>query len=204
MKNQFIFTIALFVIGSFIAGLLFSNSSKTTVVLLNNGKKQNAVVVSTNKGSSQLDKVGSYVDLKDKESAISEVKTMTKEEIKRRFGKVLAASPKKPVSYMVYFKPKSKELTKESKEVLSTAIEMMKKRTPCVVDLIGHTDTKGSNELNIKVSIQRAKLIESILKDRGIEVLSLKAKGYGEEDLQVKTADNVAEAKNRNVEIFIK
>jgi len=35
-------------------------------------------------------------------------------------------------------------------------------------------------------------------------VVSLTAKGYGEEDLLVKTADNVAQSKNRNVEIFIK
>jgi len=194
MKSQFIFIIGFFFVGC----------SQTTVVLLDSGKVKSAVIVSTNKGSSKIDKVGNYVDLKDKESAVSEVKIMTKEEIGSRFGKVLAASPKKPVSYMVYFKPKSKELTEESKEVLIMAIEVMKKRSPCMVNLIGHTDTTGASELNLKVSLKRAKLIESILKEKGIELLGLTAKGYGEEDLQVKTADNIAEAKNRNVEIFIK
>jgi len=73
-----------------------------------------------------------------------------------------------------------------------------------MVDIIGHTDTTGSNEINIKVSLKRAKYIESILKEKGVKAESLTAKGYGEEDLEVETADNVAEAKNRNVEIFIK
>jgi len=195
MKRQFIF---------FIAALFFISCSQTTVVLLDNGKTHNAVIVSNNKGTSKLDKVGSYVDLKDENKSVSEIKTMSKKEIASRFSKVLAASPKKPVKYMVYFKPKSKELTEESQAVLLKAMEMMKERTPCMVDIIGHTDTTGSNELNIKVSLKRAKYIESILKEKAVKVVALRAKGYGEEDLQVKTADNISEAKNRNVEIFIK
>jgi outer membrane protein OmpA-like peptidoglycan-associated protein len=185
-------------------GLFFVGCSQTTVVLLDNGKTHNAVIVSNNKGTSKLDKVGSYVDLKDENKTVSEVKIMSKKEIESRFSKVLAATPPKPVKYVVYFKPKSKELTEESKAVLVKAIETIKKRSPCMVDIIGHTDTTGSNEINIKVSLKRAKYIESILKEKGVKAESLTAKGYGEEDLEVETADNVAEAKNRNVEIFIK
>ena len=185
-------------------GLFFVGCSQTTVVLLDNGKTHNAVIVSNNKGTSKLDKVGSYVDLKDTNKSVGEVKIMSKKEIESRFSKVLAATPPKPVKYVVYFKPKSKELTEESKAVLVKAIETIKKRTPCMVDIIGHTDTTGSNELNIKVSLKRAQYIESILKEKGVKAESLTAKGYGEEDLEVETADNVAEAKNRNVEIFIK
>jgi len=195
MRYQFIF---------FIMGLFFIGCSQTTVVLLDNGKTHNAVIVSNNKGTSKLDKVGSYVDLKDENKSVSEVKIMSKEDISSRFSKVLAASPQKPSKYMVYFKPKSKELTDESKITLIKAIEDIKQHAPCMVDVIGHTDTTGSNELNIKVSLKRAKYIESILKDKGLKIVSLIAKGYGEEDLEVDTADNVDEAKNRNVEIFIK
>ena len=195
MKRQFIF---------FIVGLFFIGCSQSTVVLLDNGKTHNAVIVSNNKGSSKLDKVGSYVDLKDENKTVSEVQLMSKKEIQSRFAKVLAAAPSKPVKFMVYFKPKSKELTDESKAVLIKVVATIKERAPCMVDVIGHTDTTGSNALNIKVSLKRAKFIESILKEKGVKVVSLTAKGYGEEDLQVKTADNVDEAKNRNVEIFIK
>jgi outer membrane protein OmpA-like peptidoglycan-associated protein len=199
MKRQFIFRVTILFVTIFFIGC-----TKSTVILLDSGKAKSAVIVSTDKGSSKLDEVGKYVDLKDKKEAASEVKTMSKKEIESRFSKVLSAAPLKPIKYMVYFKPKSKELTDESKTVLVNAIEDMKKRSPCMVDIIGHTDTTGSNELNIKVSLKRAKYIESILKERGVKVISLTAKGYGEEDLQVKTADNVAEDKNRNVEIFIK
>jgi len=188
----------------FIVALLSVGCSKTTVVLLDNGKTQNAVIVSTNKGSSKLDKVGNFVDLKDKEKAPSEPKEMSKEELQDRFSKVLAISPKKPVSFILYFKPNSMELVDSSNSVLDEAVKSIAEHSPCMVDIIGHTDSVGSNEINIKVSLKRAKRVESLIKSKGINVVSLVAKGYGEEDLLVPTPDNIAEEKNRNVEIFIK
>ena len=183
--------------------LLFIGCSKTTVVLLDSGKKQNAILVSTDKGSSKLDKVGSFVELKDKDNAPSDTKIMSKEEIAHRFSKLLAAAPKKPLSFILYFQ-KGTTLTQESEVVLNNAIKAIEKRYPCMVDVIGHTDTVGSGKLNIKVSLKRANYIKSMIEKKDIKILLLKAKGYGEEDLLIKTADNIAEAKNRNVEIFIK
>ena len=129
---------------------------------------------------------------------------MSEEEINSRFSNVLSASPLKPISYILYFKEYSTELTKESEAILEKAIISMKERTPCMVDIIGHTDTTGSNEINIKVSRKRATHIKSLLEKRGVKVVSITAKGYGEEDLLVSTPNNTAEAKNRNVEVFIR
>jgi len=196
MKSTFIFIAIL--------SLLFIGCSKTTVVLLDSGKSKNAVLVSTDKGDSKLDKVGNFVDLKDKEKAPSKIKTMSEAEITRRFSKVLAISPKAPIRYILYFEPNSTVLTEESEGTLQNAIQSIGERSPCMVDVIGHTDTVGSQEQNVKVSLKRAKSIKSILENKNIKVVSLTAKGYGEENLLVKTADNTPEAKNRNVEIFIK
>ena len=189
----------------FIALLVFvvTGCSKTTVVLLDSGKSENAILVGNEKGETKIDQVGSYVNLKDKETAVSEVKTMSKDEISERFSKVLAAAPLKPLSYTLYFE-NATTLTKDSELQLIKAFKSIEERSPCMVDIIGHTDTVGSSAINTKVSLKRAKYIESLIKAKGIKVLELVAKGYGEEDLLVKTADNVNEAKNRNVEIFIK
>jgi len=184
--------------------LFMVGCSQTKVVLLDNGKVHNAVIVSTNKGSQKLDAVGKFVSLKDKETAPSEPKVMSKEEIEAQFSNVLAAVPKKAISYIVYFKPYSTELTAESKDELLKSIEDIKKNSPCMVDIIGHTDSVGPNALNAKVSLKRAKYIEALIKKEKVDVISMTAKGYGEEDLLVKTPDNTSEAKNRNVEIFIK
>ena len=184
--------------------LLFIGCSKTTVVLLDSGKVGSSITVSTQKATTKIDKIGAFVDLKDKDEAPSEVKEMSKEEISERFGDVLKAAPKKAVSYLLYFEIGSTNLTQESKKMLEEALEIIQKRSPCTVDIIGHTDTTGSSSLNQKVSLKRAKYIKSIIEKKNIKVLSLNAKGYGEEDLQVKTPNNTANAKNRNVEIFIK
>ncbi len=183
---------------------LFIGCSKTTVVLLDSGKVGSSITVSTQKATTKIDKIGAFVELKDKDEAPSRVKVMSKEEINKRFGKVLKAAPKKPVSYLLYFEAGSTTLTPESEKMLEEALKTIKKHSPCSVDIIGHTDTTGSATLNQKVSLKRAKYIKSIIEKMGIEVIALNAKGYGEEDLLVKTPDNTANARNRNVEIFIK
>jgi len=129
---------------------------------------------------------------------------MSKDELTARFAKVLAAEPLKPLTYIVYFKPNSTELTEASKLTFQKALKSIKTRSPCTVDIIGHTDTVGAGNLNAKVSLKRAKSIESLVQKSKIKILSLVSKGYGEEDLLIQTKNNKAEAKNRNVEIFIK
>jgi len=179
-------------------------SSTSTIVLLDSGKPNSSIIVSTEKGSSKVDKIGSYVELKDPNETPSKVKEMSKEELMRRFGKVINAMPPKPISYILYFQKGSTELTDKSKESLKKALKTIEERSPCSVDIIGHTDTVGSDAINKKVSLTRAKIVKAIIEQKALKILSLKAKGYGENDLLIQTSDNVDEARNRNVEIFIK
>jgi len=174
------------------------------VVLLNNGKVQNAISVSNEKGSSQLNEVGNSVKLKDKKTAISKIEMMSEEEIQNRFSKALMASPKKAISYILYFKSGRMKLTKASQKTLIKALKAIKNNNPCIVDIIGHTDTSGSSQGNLRISLKRAKYVKQLIEKKHINIHSLIAKGYGEEDLLVHTADNINEEKNRNVEIFIK
>jgi len=179
-------------------------SSKTTVLLVDSGKAHNAIIVSTNKGSKKLDKVGSFIQLNDKNEAPSQPQNMSKREINNRYATLFKIAPTKPRTYIVYFKFNSTELTEASKKTLHEALKTIQQRSPCMVDVIGHTDTVGSNQANAKVSLKRANYVKSMIEARKARVISLVAKGYGEEDLQMKTANNIFEAKNRNVEIFIK
>lgn len=177
--------------------------TKATIVLLNSGKKNSSVIVSTDKGSSNLEKVGHFVDLKSKDEAPGSLKTMSEEEIKNRFSNALAAAPLQAKSYLLYFN-NAHALDEASQQIFIEALTSIEKYAPCTVDVIGHTDTVGSSELNLKVSLTRARVVEKMLKEQKIKVVSLAVKGYGEEDLLVMTKDKVNEMKNRNVEIFIK
>jgi len=193
-----------FTLLSFTLLLLTACSPKTTVVLLDSGKRHNAIIVSTDKGSKQLNQIGSFVQLNNKNETPSKINFMSKSEIINRYTNLFQATPKEPKTYIVYFKLNSTELTDKSKIVLEEALKTIKERSPCVVDIIGHTDTIGSNKINAKISLKRAHIVKSMIVARRIKSALLVAKGYGEEDLLMKTSNNVAEAKNRNVEIFIK
>ena len=178
--------------------------AKSLVVLLNNGKIQNAINVSNEKGSTHIDKIGGAVTLKDSKTAISKIKIMSKEEIEKKFSKALSASPKKALHYILYFKKGQMQLTKTSENTLTKALQSIKNYAPCIVDLIGHTDTAGSAQGNLRISLKRSNYIKNLIENQNINIYSLLVKGYGEEDLLVPTANNIHEAKNRNVEIVIK
>lgn len=189
-------------IGMLIASL--TNTPSTTVVLIDNGTNQNAIVVETKAGSVVVDKPGGYVSLTSKDEKPSEVKMMSDAQIASKFKSAITSAPLKPVHVLLYFKSGSNELTQESKEKLPEILKEIKKRMPCDVNVIGHADTMGSKEYNIKLSLARANSVKEWIKEQSLDVVQLKVESYGETDLLVKTADNVSEEKNRRVELLIR
>lgn len=189
-------------VGMLIASLF--NSPTTTVVLIDNNKIQNAVVVKTDGGSTVIDKPGQYVNISSKNQAPSQAKSMSDDEIQQRFQSAIQAVPLAPTNVLLYFKTGSNELTDESTAKLPEVIEKIRKRMPCDVNIIGHTDTEGSNEYNVKLSLQRAYKIKDLILVKNMDLKNLKVESYGENDLLIKTADNISEPKNRRVEILIK
>lgn len=189
-------------LGVLMAGIL--SNQTTTVVLADNGKTENAIVVKTKKGSVVLDKPGTYVSLTSQDSAPSSVKVMTQEEMNTKFKSAIASTPLKPISVLLYFKSNSNELTDESKAKLPQILKDIKARMPCEVNIIGHTDTKGSQEHNVELSLERANSVKEWIQSECVDTLKLKVESYGESNLLVPTADDVSEEKNRRVELLIR
>ncbi len=181
----------------------FAPHKKSSVILLDNGKAHNAIVVSNQKGSVVIDKPYIEVDLKENKAPFKS-KKLSKEEIENRFKGALDILPPKPVSFILYFKSGSLELTEISKKRLKEALQVIRNRPFCMVDIIGHTDTVGLQEDNIKLSFKRANLVKNLFVKEGANPSLLHVEGYGEEDLLIPTDDEIPEEKNRNVEIFIK
>ena len=67
--------------------------------------------------------------------------------------------------------------------------------------IVGHTDTKGTKEYNLLLSNERAKAVKLILIKLGINPKKIKIIGKGEDDLRVKTSDEIAHPANRRAEI---
>jgi OOP family OmpA-OmpF porin len=72
------------------------------------------------------------------------------------------------------------------------------------VEVIGHTDTIGSKVNNVALGLRRAELIRRLLIDIGLGESLMKVTSHGEADLLVRTADGVAEPRNRRVEITVR
>ncbi len=67
--------------------------------------------------------------------------------------------------------------------------------------IIGHTDTKGSKNYNINLSIERANVVKNILIENKIDQSKIKILGEGENSLAIKTPDDTKHPANRRVEI---
>ncbi len=66
----------------------------------------------------------------------------------------------------------------------------------------GHTDTTGTREANLALSWQRATVAVSYLQEHfGIPAGRLEAVGRGQDDLLIRTSENVDEPRNRRVHV---
>ena len=124
--------------------------------------------------------------------------------IRERFGAALDAQPARPVSFTVYFVIGSDELTPESRETFDRIKAELAQRSVPDVIVIGHTDRVGSLEHNDKLSLVRARAVRSALVAAGIAADRIREAGRGEREPVVPTADEVAEPRNRRVEINVR
>ncbi len=172
------------------------------VLLPNADGSPSAVVLKTSVGEQVIDKP--YQAASVSQDGTITPRKETPESVRARYGAVLAAQPKRPASYIVYFVSGKNEITPESKAVLDKVKEDLKSRTAPEIVVIGHTDRVGKLEANDALSLERAKVMRDILIATGIPASLIQAAGRGEREPLVPTEDQVPEAKNRRVEINVR
>lgn len=128
----------------------------------------------------------------------------TPEEVQAHFAAALAARPARPRSYVLYFQEGGNVLTTESQADFVKVRAEIVERVAAEVMVIGHTDRVGSVQANDALSLQRAESVRALLVKAGVPADKLEAAGRGEREPLVTTADEVAEAKNRRVEINVR
>jgi outer membrane protein OmpA-like peptidoglycan-associated protein len=80
--------------------------------------------------------------------------------------------------------------------------EIARRPAPEIV-VIGHTDRVGAVPYNDTLSLRRAERVRDELVKVGIAADRIRVAGRGEREPLVPTADEVAEARNRRVEINV-
>jgi outer membrane protein OmpA-like peptidoglycan-associated protein len=124
--------------------------------------------------------------------------------IETDFGAAISARPQVPVTLIVYFEGAGTALSDGAQEMIAKAMAALVGRAAPDISIIGHTDTLGSAEANEMLGLQRAQLIAKLLAAAGLTVADLTVDTHGEFNLQVKTADETPEPRNRRVEITIR
>lgn len=93
-------------------------------------------------------------------------------------------------------------LRPESKEKLDNAAQIIKDSQGRFM-IVGHTDKKGSDSYNLRLSQRRAAAVVDALEARGVANTALKSQGVGERDATVsETASNEARLKDRKVVVM--
>jgi len=151
-----------------------------------------SISVSNQAGSVLLDSQYQSTNIKDSKSAPTPPLVMKKKKVHSIFAEALAAQPEPPVHFLLYFKKGLTDLTADSLSKLP------------LISVVGHTDTIGDKDSNIRLSTQRAESVSRLLIQNGVKEEKIETTSHGEENQLVKTEDNVSEPKNRRVEVIVR
>lgn len=103
---------------------------------------------------------------------------------------------------MVYFETDKDELTAQSKSVLNKFIRELK-TTDYQITVQGHTDARGGNDYNQKLSKRRAENVHKFLVEKEIDLSQLELLYQGERN-PIKPNTNASNmSKNRRVEVTV-
>ncbi|MCG2633880.1 MAG: OmpA family protein [Gammaproteobacteria bacterium] len=87
--------------------------------------------------------------------------------------------------------------------VLDSVVLVINKYKKTAVNVIGHTDSVGSDASNQQLSEQRAWAVSSYFSSRGVEPTRLRAYGYGETSPIADNSTESGRAANRRVQITL-
>jgi hypothetical protein len=106
-------------------------------------------------------------------------------------------------TFMVFFDWDRSNLTSQAVDTVRQAAAAYKTRGSANITAVGHTDTSGSPQYNMALSLRRANAVKDQLVREGVPATAIQVSGRGEEGLLVQTGDNVREPQNRRVEISV-
>ena len=95
-------------------------------------------------------------------------------------------------------------MTPQSADVLTALRAEIAGRSGPEVEVIGHTDTVGSEADNDQLSAKRAEEVLTWLASQGFDRSMMSAVGRGERQLMQPTMDNVDNPANRRVEVIVR
>lgn len=160
-----------------------------------------ALEVSAGSQRLRLDKPYAMAELRD---GILTPALSSADSVGAAYGALLAQQPARPRVFTVQFEPNGNRLAAGADTVLAEMRAALATLPAAEVVITGHTDRVGTVETNDRLSLARAEAVRDILVAAGLPRRAIQVAGRGEREPAVPTADEVAEARNRRVEIKIR
>ncbi len=139
--------------------------------------------------------------LKDREAKINSIKEKEKQALFRKEAKDKLTKAFSLTD--VKFENGSATLTKESKDRLDKTAEVIKEYSNFRYAIHGHTDNRGNENYNIKLSARRAEAVKAYLVSKGVSADILDTKGVGSAEPIADNKTKEGRSKNRRVEFII-
>ena len=162
------------------------------------------VTVANAAGSVEMDRANQSTTVRDRTTAPAAPTELKPSQVQDLFGQVLANVPPPPIHFILHFESDSVQLFPASVQLLPEIVAAIQQRAPTRISVVGHSDTRGDKAYNLDLSKRRAAAVKQQLVDRGVDGTFMDVSSHGEENPLVKTADNVANAKNRRVEVIVR
>lgn len=124
--------------------------------------------------------------------------------VNQRYKQVIDALPARAKSYTLPFKLDDSNLTPEALKLIDQMLQDLKGFPAPELIIIGHTDVRGGNVLNDKLSQERAVTVFDFLKTKGIDTAHVSTVGRGSREPLIKNENGNSEPRNRRVEIRLK
>ena len=174
------------------------------VLLPDDAGQVGRITLSSPQGTQELSRAGEAVRASTAEPALPAPVAMDSAYITRVFGAALAARPGPPAHFVLYFEGDSDRLTAESQTRLAEVARSVVERRALAVSIVGHTDTLGTREYNFQLGLRRARRVQEAIRTQPVDQSIVRVDSHGEADPLVKTGDNVAEPRNRRVEVTVR
>jgi len=174
------------------------------VLLPDDAGQVGRITLSSPQGTQELSRAGEAVRVSTAEPALPAPVAMDSAYITRIFGAALAARPGPPAHFVLYFEGDSDRLTAESQTRLAEVARSVVERRALAVSIVGHTDTVGTREYNFQLGLRRARRVQEAIRTQPVDQSIVRVDSHGEADPLVKTGDNVAEPRNRRVEVTVR
>ena len=138
------------------------------------------------------------------EASVRNVFTAQLADVDSEFAGALAATPRAPLVYILYFQSGLTELDPRSRGDLAAATAAAKGTSNLDISVVGHADATGSDAYNSALSLKRAQTIRDALVAAGIPNDVIEIDYHGANNPFIPTPRGVAEPRNRRVEVTIR